>query len=89
MVYIHPEKRNTFVPHCDTGYVVGRIPHHYCLLEFYIPATRGYRRSGTYRLYLQHCRMSTILEVDRTIEAAVDLVKEMEKESTEAVKGKK
>ena len=79
MVYIHPDNRNTFAPHCDTGYVVARCPHHYRLLEFYIPETRGYRRSGTYRLMPQHCRMPTISEADRTVEAAADLLKEMKK----------
>ena len=75
IVFIHSEYRNSFAPHCDTGYVVGRTPHHYCLLEFYIPATRRYRRSGTYRLYSQHCRMPTISEADCTLETAADLVK--------------
>ena len=60
MVFIHPDNHNTFAPHCDIGYIVGRAPRHYCLLEFYIPDTRGYRLSCTYRLYPQHCRMPTI-----------------------------
>ena len=59
-VFIHPDNRNTFATHCDEGFTVGRAPHHYRLLEFYIPATRGYRLSGTYRLYPQHCRMTVI-----------------------------
>ena len=42
--------RNTFAPHCVEGFTVGRAQHHYRLLDFYIPATRGYRLSGTYRL---------------------------------------
>ena len=88
MVYIHPDNQNTFEPHCDTGYVIRCVPHHYSLLEFYIPETRGYRRSGTYRLMPQHCRMPTISEADRTVEAAADLLKEMKKELPEKAKGK-
>ena len=75
MVFIHPGNQNTFAPHCGTDYVVGHTPHHYCLLEFYIPATRGYRLSVTYRLYPQHCQMPTISEEDQTVEATADLVK--------------
>ena len=40
-VFIHPDNRNTFAPHCDKRFTVGRAPHHYHLLEFYIPANRG------------------------------------------------
>ena len=69
-VYIHPDNCNTFAPHCDGRFTVGRAPRHYRLLEFYIPATRGYRLSGTYRLYPQYCRMPTITEEDKTVEAA-------------------
>ena len=88
MVYIHPDNHNTFVPHCNTRHVVERAPNHYRLLEFYIPATRGYRRSGTYRLMPQHCRMPTISKEDRTVEAAADLIKEMKRELPETAKSK-
>ena len=37
--FTHPDNLNSFAPHCDMGYVVGRAPHHYHLLAFYIPAT--------------------------------------------------
>ena len=40
-IYIHSYNRNTFAPHCNKGFTIGRAPHHYQLLEFYIPATRG------------------------------------------------
>jgi len=88
-VFIHPDNRNTFAPHCDEGFTVGRAPHHYRLLEFYIPATRGYRLSGTYRLYPQHCRMPVISEEDRTVSAATELLEKMKKEIPPAAKEKK
>ena len=69
MVFIHPDNRNTFAPHCDLGFVLGRAENHYRLLWFYIPATRGYRLSGTYKLFPQHCRMPTISEEDKTVAA--------------------
>ena len=86
MVFIHPDNRNSFASHCNTGYVVGHAPHHYHLLEFYIPSTRGYRLSSIYRLYPQHCQMTTFLEEDRTVEAAANLVKQMKKEFPSSVK---
>ena len=88
MVFVYPDNPNTFAPHCNTGYVVGRAPYHYGLLEFYIPATRGYKLSGTYRLYPQHCRMPTILEEERTVKAVADLMKQMKRELPSSVKGK-
>merc|ERR1711966_578340 len=88
-VFIHPDNRNTFAPHCDEGFTVGRAPHHYRLLEFYIPATRGYRLSGTYRLYPQPCRMPVISEEDRTVSAATELLEKMRKEIPPAAKEKK
>ena len=69
-VYIHLDYRNTFAPHCDKGFTVGRAPHHYRLLGIYITATRGYRLSGIYPLYPQHCCMPTMTEKDKTVEAA-------------------
>ena len=37
-VFLHPDNRNTFAPHCDEGFSVGSARHHYRLLEF------GFRR---------------------------------------------
>ena len=74
IVFIHPDNRNTFVPHCDKGFTVDRAAHHYHLLDFYTPATRGYRLNGTYRLYPQHCHMPAITEEDKTVEAATELL---------------
>ena len=88
-IYIHPDNCNTFPPHCDEGFTVGRAPHHYRLLEFYIPATRRYRLYGTYRLYPQHRRMPTIKEEDKTAEAATELLEKMRKEIPAAPREKK
>ena len=78
-VFIHPDNRKTFAPHWEEGFTVGRAPHPYRLLEFYIPATRRYRLSGTYRLYPQHYCMPTITEEDKTIEPATELSESMKK----------
>ena len=36
-------KRNMFTPHYDKTFVTGMSPHHYLFLEFFVPATHGYR----------------------------------------------
>ena len=60
------------------------------LLQFYIPTTPGYRFSGTYRLFPQHCRMPTILEEDKTVEAAAPCLLEIIKKGIhKATKSKK
>lgn len=80
VVFIYPDNSNTFAPYCDTGYVVGRAPCHYLLLGFYIPAIRGCQRRGAYQLYLTHYRIPSISEVDQTVEAVADLLKEIKNE---------
>ena len=77
---MHPDNRNTFASHCDKGFTVGRAPHHYRLLEFYIPATKGYRLSGTYRLFPQHYQMPMITEEKKRVEAATELLESAKKE---------
>ena len=74
MIFIHPETRHTFAPHCDKAFVVGRARHHHKLLEFYVPTTKGYRITGTYRLDPTHWTMPTVSEQDKTIVAASDLL---------------
>ena len=54
MIYIATNTRNTFAPHCDEAYTVAHAPHHHQLLKFYVPVTRGYRITGTYRLDPSH-----------------------------------
>ena len=69
MLFIHPDSRNTFAPHCNEAFTVGRARHHYRLLEFYVPSTRGYRISGTFRLDPTHWKLPVILEQDKTVVA--------------------
>ena len=79
LLFIHPDSHNTFDPHCDEAFTVGRSRHHYCLLEFYVPTTRGYRISGTFRLNPTHWKISTISEQDKTVAAATDLLEQHKK----------
>ena len=79
MLFIHPDSRNTFATHCGEALIVGRARHHYRLLEFYVPTTRGYRISGTFRLDPTHWKLPTISEQDKTGLAATELLEKHKK----------
>ena len=76
MIFIHPNRRNTFAPHCDEAFTVGRARHHYHLLEFYVPTTRGYRISGTFRLNPTHWKLPVISEQNKTVMTAPELLEQ-------------
>lgn len=66
---------NTFVLHCSTENVFAEYPTITAyVLEFYISATIWYRCSRTYQLCSTHCRMLAILEANRILEAAANLI---------------
>ena len=67
MLFIHPDIHNTFAPHCNESFNMGRARHHYCLLEFYVPNTRRYRISGTFCLNPTHWKLPVISEQDKTV----------------------
>ena len=48
LAHIPPDKRLSWAPNAEHGFYVGPAMHHYCHLEFYIPASRGVRKSDTY-----------------------------------------
>ena len=77
MVFVTPGNRHTFAPHCDKAFVVGRAPHHYRLIEFFVPSSKGYRISGCYRLDPAHWSVPTISEQDKTVRAAAELITQL------------
>ena len=79
MLFIHPDIRNTFSPHFDKAFIVGRGRHHYRLLEFYVPSTRGYRISGNFRLDPTHWKIPVISGQDKTVVAATELLEQYNK----------
>jgi hypothetical protein len=56
------------------GYYVGPANNHYRCLQFYIPATRRFPFSNTWRLYPTHCQIPIALQHDLFILAAADLL---------------
>ena len=79
MLFIHPDSLNTFTSHCDEEFTVGRARHQYCLLEFCVPITRGYRISGTSCLEPTHWKLPVILDQDKTLVAETELLEEHKK----------
>ena len=86
IIYNDPEDRNSFEPRAIKAIAVGRAKLHYRCLKFWIPATRGFRISDTYRLYPKHCRMPTISEADETLLAAKDVMQAWEQLSERSKK---
>ena len=79
MLFIYPSSRNTFTPHCIDTFTVGRTRQHYQLLEFYVPTTRGYRISGTFRLNPTNWKLPVISGQDKIVVAATELLEQHKK----------
>ena len=79
MLFIHPDSRNTFTPHYDEAFTVGKARHHYRLLNFYVPTTRGYRITGTFCLDPTHWKVPKISEQYETVVAAAELLEQHKK----------
>jgi hypothetical protein len=74
MVYITPDTRDTFVPHCNEAFTVSRAPFHHQLFKLFVPATKGYRISGTCHLDPTHWTLHTVSEHAKTLCAVTDLL---------------
>ena len=74
LTYDDPASRASWAPHATDGFYVGPAPDHYRCLCFYIPATRRFRFSDTWRLYLIHSQVPMILQHDLSIAAATNLL---------------
>ena len=79
VVYITLGMHNRFTSHCDNAYTTGCAPNHHQFLKFYVPATRGYIISGTYRLDPAHWTLSAVSEQEKTVTAAASLLAAFQK----------
>jgi hypothetical protein len=77
LVYNDPATRTSWAPHATAGFYVGPATNHYHCLHFYIPATRGFRFSNTWRLYPSHCQVPITLKHNITLLAAADLLQHL------------
>jgi hypothetical protein len=74
LIYDNPTLQASWAPHATDGYYVGPAPNHYRCLQFYIPPTRRFRFSDTWRLYPTHCQIPIASHHDLSILAATDLL---------------
>ena len=74
LIYDDPASRASWAPHATDGFYVGPAPDHYRCLRFYIPATRRFRFSDTWRLYPMHSQIPMTSQHDLSIVAAADLL---------------
>ncbi len=74
LTFDDPELRTAFAPHGTDGYYVGPAMKHYRCLRFFIPTTRNFRTTDTYRLYPTHSRIPTITTADETFITAKEML---------------
>ncbi len=75
LIYDDPAFRASSAPHATDGFYVGPAANHYQCLRFYIPSTRRFRFSVTWRLYPTHCHVQVTSQHDLSIVAAADILK--------------
>ena len=79
LIYEGPDTRASWAPHGIDGYYVGPAKKHYRNLRFWIPTTRRYRISDTYKLYPTHYRDLSLSELDQSIIAGTELLQVLQK----------
>ena len=88
VLYDDPTNRNTFAPHCTDAIYVAPPMLHYCNRKYWVPSTQKMRISSSERIYPEHCEVPTILEADKTLIAASDLLTEMQSAVPHTAKAK-
>jgi hypothetical protein len=78
LIYEDPTVRNSFAPHATDVFYVGPPKLHYRNMRFFDPTTRGFRNSGSLKLYPTHCKVPALSEDDRTIRTAHDLLRTLQ-----------
>ena len=88
VLYDDPTNRNTFAPHyTDTIYVAPSMLH-YCNRKYWVPSTQKMRISSSAKIYPEHFEVPTILEADKTLITASDILMAMQAEVPHTAKGK-
>jgi hypothetical protein len=77
LVYDDPTTRTSWAPHATDGFYVGPAIDHYQCLCFYIPSTRHFCFSNTWRLYPIHCQIPVLSEHDKTLQTADVIFKQL------------
>jgi hypothetical protein len=77
LVYYDPATRTSWASHATDGFYVSPATDHYHCLQFYIPGTRHFCFSNTWRLYPSRCQVPTTLEHDIILLAAANLLQQL------------
>jgi hypothetical protein len=77
LVYDDPATQTSWAPHATDGFYVGPTIDHYQCLCFYIPLTRRFRFSDTWRLYPTHYEIPILSKNDKTLLAAGDIFEQL------------
>ena len=77
VIYDDPITSNTFAPHCTYAIYFETYMLHYRNRKYWVPSTHKMRIFSSARIYPEHCKIPTILEADKTLIAASDLLTEM------------
>jgi hypothetical protein len=77
LIYDDPASRASWAPHATDGFYVGPASHHYRCLRFYIPSTRRFCSSDTWRLHPTHCQIPVTSQHDLSIAAAADILQSL------------
>jgi hypothetical protein len=79
LIFLDPNKRNTWQSHAVDAWYVGPAKQHYRNYKFFIPETKGYRITGSAKFFPAHCKMPAIEPGDTVRLAAQDLIVAMQK----------
>jgi hypothetical protein len=60
VIYEDGNTRGLWASRGIDGWYLGSLLDHYRCNVYYVPATRGYRVSGSTELFLQHCQLPTL-----------------------------
>jgi hypothetical protein len=77
LIFDDPATRTSWAPHATDCFFVGPANDQNRSLYFYIPITRRFRFSDTWRLYPAHCSVPILSEHDQMLRAAANLLKQL------------
>ena len=74
LIYDDPTIRNSFRPNCTVAIYVAPSMLHDLNRKYWVPSTHKMRISRSARIYLEHCKIPTTSEADKTLIATSDLL---------------
>ena len=81
-----PDARASWAPHGTDAFYVGPAMRHYRCKRFFVPETRGFRVSGSYKIYPTHCKQPSVSQADLTLQTANELHQSLQLTDTQQLK---